>query len=88
MFFDLIGATHDYWRKLDAVEAAYRRKELTAEEAHARIQQLMKDLGRDRRRVLREFWASLRHPLQRRGDALVGIAMIGLLTYLWFSQMG
>jgi len=83
MFPDLIGATRDYWRKLDEVEAAYRRKELNPEEVDARVQMLMVELGQTRRKALRDFWATLQVFLQQQGEAVAGVAVIGVLAYVW-----
>jgi hypothetical protein len=83
MFFDLIGATRAYWRKLDEVEAAYRRNELSLEEVDARVKALMVELGQARRQTLRDFCATWRVFLQQQGDALAGVAAIGVMAYVW-----
>ncbi|HSM82720.1 MAG TPA: hypothetical protein VLS96_13600 [Nodosilinea sp.] len=88
MFPDLIGATRDYWRKLDQVEAAYRRKELNAREVDARVQVLMAELGQTRRKALRDFWAALQVFLQQQGEAIAGVAAIGVLAYVWLVFNG
>ncbi len=88
MFFDLIDATRDYWRKLDEVDAAYRRNELNLEEVDARVQSLMVELGQARRKALRDFWATLQVFLQQQREAVTGVAVIGLLAYGWLVFNG
>lgn len=88
MLPDLIGATRDYWRQLDAVEAAYRRNELTAEEVNSQVKALMADLGQTRRQLLRDSWAILQTSINRQGEALAGVAALGVLAYLWLVANG
>jgi hypothetical protein len=88
MFPDLIDATRDYWRKLDELEAAYKRNELNLEEVDAQVHALMVDLGQARRRSLREAWAILQAFLQRQGEAVAGVAVIGVLAYVWLVFNG
>lgn len=88
MFPDLMGATRDYWRKLDAVEAAYQRHELTPKEVNAEVKALMAELGQARRQTLRDVWATFQVFLQRQGDALAGVAAIGVLAYIWLLSNG
>lgn len=88
MLFDLIGATRNYWRKLDAVEAAYRRNELSLEEVDARVAALMIQLGQARRRALRDFGATLQVFVQQQQEAIAGVAAIGVLAYVWLVFNG
>lgn len=88
MFPDLIGATRAYWRKLDEVEAAYRRDELTLEEVNIRVRDLMAELGQTRQQTLREAWAILQTFMQQQGEALAGVAAIGILAYVWLTLNG
>ncbi len=88
MLPDLIGATRDYWRKLDAVEAAYRRNELTANEVDAEVKALMVELGQTRRQLLRDSWAILQTFVNRQGEALAGAAALGMLAYVWLVVNG
>lgn len=83
MLPDLIGATRDYWRQLDAVEAAYRRGELTLDQVNAQVKALMADLGKTRRQLLRDSWAILQNFGRQQGDALAGITALGALAYVW-----
>ncbi|MGP1388016.1 MAG: hypothetical protein ACTS2F_31055 [Thainema sp.] len=87
MFTDLTSATREYWKKLDAVEAAYKRNELTLEEVDAEVQRLMMELGDARRRALREFWASLQYFVRQQRDAIATVAAFGLLAYLWLVNV-
>jgi hypothetical protein len=88
MLPDLIGATRDYWRKLDAVEAAYRRHELTAAEVNAEVKALMVELGQTRRQMLRDSWAIVQTFARQQGDALAGVAALGVLAYVWLVVKG
>jgi dienelactone hydrolase len=88
VFPDLIDATRDYWRKLDKIEAAYKRNELDLEEVDAQVHALMADLGQTRRRALREAWGILQAFLQRQGEAVAGFTVVGLLAYVWLVFNG
>ena len=88
MFPDLIGATRDYWRKLDEVEVAYKRNELTPAEVDAEVKALMAELGQTRRRALRDLWATAQVFLQQQGEAVAGVAVVGVLAYAWFAFNG
>lgn len=88
MFPDLIGATRDYWRKLDAVEAAYRRSELTLAELDTEVKALMVDLGQTRRKALRDVWATVQVFLQQQRETISGVAVIGVLAYAWLTLNG
>ncbi|MFQ4137424.1 hypothetical protein PGN35_013995 [Nodosilinea sp. PGN35] len=88
MFPDLIGATRDYWRKLDEVEAAYRRNELTIQEVDAEVEALMVELGQTRRQQLRDAWAALQTFVNQQGEALVGVTALGMLAYVWLVVNG
>ena len=88
MLPDLISATRDYWRKLDAVEAAYRRHELTAAEVNAEVKALMVELGQTRRQMLRDSWAIVQTCARQQGDALAGVAALGVLAYVWLVVKG
>jgi hypothetical protein len=83
MFADLLDTTRDYWRKLDEVEAAYTRNELTLEEVNAKVHALMAELGEARRQALRDFWAVVQVFVQQQKDTLAGVVTIGVLAYLW-----
>jgi hypothetical protein len=88
MFPDLIDATRDYWRKLDAVEAAYKRNELTLSEVDAEVNALMAELGQTRRRVLRDTWAATQVVIQPQRDVIAGVAALGVLAYVWLTLNG
>ena len=88
MLPDLISATRDYWRKLDAVEAAYRRHELTAAEVNTQVKALMVELGQTRRQMLRDSWAIAQTFARQQGDAVAGVAALGVLAYVWLVVKG
>lgn len=87
MFTDLSSATRKYRKKLDKVEAAYKRNELTIEEVDAEVQRLMTELGDARRRALREFWASLQYFVRQQRDEIATLTALGLLAYLWLVNV-
>ncbi|HZG37351.1 MAG TPA: hypothetical protein VEZ50_01605 [Nodosilinea sp.] len=88
MLPDLIGATRDYWRKLGEVEAAYYRDELTIEEVNAEVKALMVELGQTRRLLLRDTWALAQTFVNQQGEALAGVAALGVLAYVWLVANG
>lgn len=88
MFPDLMHATRAYWRQLDQLEAAYRRRELSLEEVNVRAQELMLELGQTRRRLLREFGATLGVFLQQQREVFAGVAVMGVIAYGWWLFNG
>ena len=87
MIPDLIDATTDYWKKLDELEAAYQQNEVSLSEVDARVQELMQEFGRSRRKALTAFWASFRYTLRQQGDAIAGVACIVALACVWLSWL-
>jgi len=87
MFTDLTKATRDYWRKLDEVEAAYKRDEMTLQEVDAEVQRLMTELGNTRRRALKDFWASVQYFVGQQREAIAGTAAIVALAYIWLVNV-
>lgn len=83
MIPDLLEATQDYMKKLDALEAAYQRDEVSLEEVDARVKVLMTELGQSRRQAFSALAASLRHTLQTNREAVAGALGLGVLTYAW-----
>lgn len=84
---DLLQATRDYWKKLDDVEAAYQRGELSVPEVDARVHTLMAELGATRRQALKDVWASVQVTLSQQREAIAGTVAIGLLAYLWLATV-
>lgn len=87
MFTDLTEATHDYWKKLDEVEAAYKRDDMTLQEVDAEVQRLMTELGNARRRALRDVWATFQVFVRQQREAIAGTAAIAALAYLWLVNV-
>lgn len=83
MIPDLLEATQDYMKKLNALEAAYQRDEVSLEEVDAQVKVLMTELGQSRRQALSALAASLRHTLQTNREAVAGALCLGVLTYTW-----
>lgn len=83
MFPDLLNETRAYWRKLDELEAAYQRGEVSLEEVDARVKTLMAELGQSRRQAFRALFASARQFWQQQPEVIFGVAFIGILAYTW-----
>jgi hypothetical protein len=83
MIPNLIEATNDYWRKLDHLETAYQRGEVSLEEVDTRVAELMAELGQTRREAFRYSWHGLRQFWNQQREAIVGTAFLGALTYTW-----
>lgn len=88
MLTNLLDATRDYWRKLNEVEAAYNRDEITIDEVDTRVHALMAELGQARRRAFRDTWGMLHAFVRQQGDTLAGVAAIGLLAAIWLTVSG
>lgn len=84
---NLLEATKTYWRKLDELEAAYHRGELSLEEVDARVADLMTELGQERRSALRFFASGVSRFWQEQPEIIVGVASIGALVYLWSNTL-
>lgn len=84
---DLIQATRSYWRKLDELEAAYQRGEVSLDEVDARVEMLMAELGEARRETWQFFLAGLDRIWQEQREVIMGLALIGLITYSWVATV-
>lgn len=80
---NLLDATKTYWRKLNEVEAAYQRGELSIAEVDAKVHELMAELGQERRATLNFFADGVRRLWYEQRETIVGVALIGVLTYAW-----
>jgi hypothetical protein len=80
---NLLEATYEYWRKLDELEAAYQRGEVSIEEVDARVESLMAELGRERRAALSYILNAFCHLWNDQRETIVGIAILGVITYAW-----
>jgi hypothetical protein len=83
MFPNLLEATKDYWRKLDELEAAYKRGEVSLAEVDARVPELMAELGQERRAALDYLFASWRRLWNEQRETIAGIAFLAIVTYSW-----
>lgn len=83
MIPDLLEATHDYWHKLDELEAAYQRGDVSLTEVDTRVAELMAELGQARRAALKGLWAGLRSSVQAHWELFMSAALLGSLTYAW-----
>ncbi|OKH33464.1 hypothetical protein NIES2119_23085 [[Phormidium ambiguum] IAM M-71] len=80
---NLQEATKEYWRKLNELETAYTKGEVTIEEVDAKVHLLIKELGETRREALAYSWNSLRLWCSERLEIIAGVAMLGIITYAW-----
>ncbi|WP_416675727.1 hypothetical protein [Egbenema bharatensis] len=83
MIPNLIEATNEYWRKLNELEAAYQRGEVSLEEVDTRVEGLMAELGRERRATVRFLMDNVRRIWQEQREVIVGLGAIGVLAYSW-----
>ncbi|MGB3491682.1 MAG: hypothetical protein WBA57_03060 [Elainellaceae cyanobacterium] len=81
---NLIDTTREYWKKLDELEAAYQRDEISVQEVNSRVQKLMQDLGQSRRASLRSLWTGIQRNLNQSWETVAGLVCITGLTYAWF----
>ncbi|MBD1846954.1 hypothetical protein H6F89_26815 [Cyanobacteria bacterium FACHB-63] len=80
---NLLEATHEYWHKLNELEAAYQRGEVTLEEVDANVEELMAELGRSRRAAFSYCFSGVRRLWEEQREAIVGVLGLGVLTYGW-----
>ncbi|MEB3828664.1 hypothetical protein [Phormidium sp. CCY1219] len=83
MIPNLLQATQKYWRKLDELEAAYRRGEVSLQEVDDRVEYLMGELGRERRAAFNALFQNWSNLWSDRRETILGIAFLLLLTYAW-----
>jgi len=83
---NLQEATKEYWRKLNELETAYSKGEVTIEEVDTNVHLLMKELGETRRKALALWWNSLRLWCSERLEIIAGVAMLGIITYAWAAS--
>jgi len=85
MIPNLLEATNNYWRELNALEAAYQRHELSLQEVDAKVAALMAELGQERRAALDAFFHGLRQLWQEQREPILGVSILGVLTYAWVT---
>lgn len=83
MLPNLLEATNEYWHKLDELEAAYQRGEVSIEEVDAKVKSLMVELGRERRATLSYVLNGFRRLWNEQRETVVGVAIVGIITYAW-----
>ncbi len=83
MFPNLLEDTKEYWCKLNELEVAYQKGEVSIEEVDARVQSLMVELGRSRRAALDYVLNSFYHLWNEQRETIVGIAILGVISYAW-----
>ena len=81
MFPNLLEDTKEYWCKLNQLEAAYQKGEVSIEEVDARVKLLMTELGKSRQAALNYVLNSFYHLLNEQREAIVGIAVLGVISY-------
>jgi hypothetical protein len=85
MIPNLLEATQDYWRKLNELDAAYQRGEVSLPEVDARVKELMTELGQERRAALRLMFSNLGQFWQEHRELVLGLGLMGALTYAWIA---
>jgi hypothetical protein len=83
MIPNLLEATNEYWRKLNELEAAYQRGEVSLEEVDTRVATLMAELGQERRATLRFLMDNVSRTWNEQRELVVGLGLVGVLTYAW-----
>jgi hypothetical protein len=83
MIPNLIEATQEYWRKLDKLEAAYEKGEISIEEVDRQVAFLMKELGHKRQTFITYFLQSWQHWFSQQKETIVGLVILGIICYFW-----
>lgn len=83
MFPNLLSETKEYWCKLNELEVAYQKGEVSIEEVDARVQSLMVELGTSRQAALNYVLNSFYHLCNEQRETIVGIAILGVISYAW-----
>jgi hypothetical protein len=83
MIPNLVEATQEYWLKLDELEAAYQKGEISIEEVDRQVASLIKELGRKRQSFITYFLQSWQHFFSQQKETIVGLAMLGIICYFW-----
>lgn len=83
MFPNLLEDTKEYWCKLNELEAAYKKGEVSIEEVDTRVKLLMAELGKSRQAALNYVLNSFYHLLNEQRETIIGIAILGAISYTW-----
>ena len=83
MIPNLVEATQEYWQKLDELEAAYQKGEISIEEVDRQVASLMDELARQRQSFITYFLQSWKHWFSQQKETVVGLAMLGIICYFW-----
>ncbi|MBD2101899.1 hypothetical protein [Leptolyngbya sp. FACHB-261] len=79
----LLEATKEYWKKLDELETAYQRGEVSLEEVDAKVPKLMAELGQERRAALAAIVSSWSRLWDEQRETVVGMSLLGIFTWIW-----
>ena len=83
MFPNLLEDTKEYWCKLNELEAAYQRGEVSIEEVDGQVKTLMTELGKSRQATLNYVLNSFYHLMNEQRETIIGIAILGVISYTW-----
>ncbi|MBD2463344.1 hypothetical protein H6G89_20130 [Oscillatoria sp. FACHB-1407] len=83
MIPNLLEATNEYWRKLNELESAYQRGEVSLEEVDVRVATLMAELGQERRATIQFLLGNVNRIWNEQRELVIGLGLIGVLTYTW-----
>lgn len=87
MIPNLVEATWEYWHKLDNLEAAYQRGEVSLEEVNERVNHLMEELGRERRKALSYLWNSWKQWFASNQEIVVSLLVLSSIACVWMSTI-
>ncbi|MDJ0726887.1 MAG: hypothetical protein QNJ38_17430 [Prochloraceae cyanobacterium] len=82
---NLLESTQEYWRKLDELEAAYYNGEVSIEEVDRKVEELMADLGRERRIALNAVWSNIVGTIKEYQETAIGLFLVLGATYAWLA---
>ena len=83
MFPNLLEDTKEYWCKLNELEVAYQKGEVSIEEVDARVKLLTTELSKSRQAALNYVLNSFYHLMNEQRETIVGIAVLGVISYAW-----
>lgn len=83
MIPNLFHATQEYWRKLDELEAAYKKGMIPLEEVDTRVTELIAELGQERRAAFAYLWHGWQNLLTTQRETIISLAILIIVTYAW-----
>ncbi|MBL1179398.1 hypothetical protein [Pantanalinema sp. GBBB05] len=84
---NLFEATNNYWQKLNQLEIAYRRGEVSLEEVDTKVEALIAELGRERRATLRFLWYGMQQTWSQQKELILSASILLGLLYIWLARL-